>query len=813
MHRRKFLRDMAAAAGWKALSVTASGSPPPDSPAATAPRRSAPRTRPGPSPDIAGHTLLCEFREPDGAGWRVYEDLRRRDGAITFVADHGDSVVLAKTAEPAFATAAAPYLGLSLREIGMSPRDLLAERLLAGGEPDPEQVREAAPPLGSPPPAPSRFSRRPPWTTFVGNKAAYDTQPVFPGGDTRTYHPSQFVPEIAGRVERRWEGILGEGLPAARKVMPIEPAARPAGAAPPSDDNPPEYFEVIVFADPRLRGEFQDKFIVQTWHRTCEVRQGRMARVVYGHTYPPFPPRRAAPAPEEFYRALLRFAQDWRRELGDMCEAALPDPAWAAMARHAFAKELMVRPGGVYPKYGAVDRDYAGSEYDGFQDIFTMSVGANLEWGRFEMARAVIDQYFGDYTAADGLIDMRGPETGQYGLTLSLVARYLAYTGDGALLLRHREKIEACAGLLAQLHDEGLRLPASDPGHGLIHGWSESDSCLAPRPQVWWLPYFGNSAMAVRGWRDLAQAWRALGHARPGVGLARPAAEWQRRADRLQSRLIAAVRAGIRRDLTPPFVPPYAGARLTVWESLARERPSPQRWAHRPYCELLQPGVLPDDLANAVIDCMRAYGGTTLGVVANMERPHPTGRDILGFISYGYALALLRLDRIDEFLLFLYSHRYHDHTPGSWTAGEVAGLTGGMPLFCIPAQQTIPLLVRWMLALEHPDRDRLELAKGVPRRWLASGREIRLDDAPTRWGRVRLRMAGELARGRAVAEVVCEGRAAPAELAVKFRLPPGREVRAVRANGDAVPLIGRSRDTALVATGGRRRFELIADCR
>ncbi len=73
---------------------------------------------------------------------------------------------------------------------------------------------------------------------------------------------------------------------------------------------------------------------------------------------------------------------------------------------------------------------------------------------------------------------------------------------------------------------------------------------------------------------------------------------------------------------------------------------------------------------------------------------------------------LLRLDRVEEYLLFCYSHRYHDHTPGSWTAGEVAGITGGTATFCIPAQQTIPLLVRWMLVLEDSDEDRLYLGAG-----------------------------------------------------------------------------------------------------
>lgn len=34
--------------------------------------------------DIEGHTFLCEFRL-NQAAWKVYEDLRTREGALTFV--------------------------------------------------------------------------------------------------------------------------------------------------------------------------------------------------------------------------------------------------------------------------------------------------------------------------------------------------------------------------------------------------------------------------------------------------------------------------------------------------------------------------------------------------------------------------------------------------------------------------------------------------------------------------------------------------------------------------------------------------------
>lgn len=182
------------------------------------------------------------------------------------------------------------------------------------------------------------------------------------------------------RSHLRWNSVLGTGplrhssaAPAVRKVFPLADGA---------------YIEAIVFGDV----DAHDRFIVQTWHRTARIENGRIAKVIYGYSYPAYPPRREDPKPEAFYRALLRFAEYWDRQMESFVPIAGPHTVWVDMAKHAFAKELMVRPGGVYPKYGAVDRDYYGSEYDGFQDIFTMSVYANLECGRFDEARAIIDK-------------------------------------------------------------------------------------------------------------------------------------------------------------------------------------------------------------------------------------------------------------------------------------------------------------------------------------------------------------------------------------------------------------------------------------
>ncbi len=734
---------------------------------------------------VEGHTLLCTFTRGD-EDWKVYEDLRSRDGVITFVSTTGSARVLPKTAEATFADEGSQYLGLHLKDIGMSASDLLADKLLAHGDPNEEEVRRAAPPMDSA--QHGRPGFRASWNTIVGTRECSDTMPVYPSGNTRTYHPVQYFRELTQeRASMRHEGLVGGWMPAVRKVMP--------------GDNGSHY-EVVVFGDVLAK----DRFIVQTWHRTAHIQNGKIIKVEYGHSYPAYTRRRQEPAPEAFYRALLEFSEYWQNLMRDIVPITLPDPSWTNMVSYAFVKELIVRPNGIYPKYGAVDRDYYGPEYDGFQDIFTMSFYANMECGRFTLAHDIFDNYFSDFVDTEGMINMRGPETGQFGLTLSLIARYYNYTRDKTLLMKHRKKIEAAATLLAELQDEALQLPPSDPGYGLIHGWCESDSCLMPDPSVWWKPYFSNSAFAVRGWSDIAATWRTLKLS----GSETMADDWKRRSDQLQAVLIRSIDANTKREMKPPYIGPLPGAALTFRESLQQEHPSEQQWPHRCYAELLQPGVIPAEQANIVIDCMRAYGATTMGVVANVERPHPNGRDILGFISYGYAQTLLRLDRIEEYILFLYAHRYHDHSRGSWTAGEVSGITGDGALFCIPAQQTIPLLVRWMLVFEDSDEDRLYFGRAIPREWIASGKPIGIEQAPTRWGRVDFQLAPH-GDNQLVATIALPDQGElPKELQVTFRLPSGRSLVSLTTNGRVVSPGGRLKDAAIFATNGERRLKVIA---
>lgn len=766
MDRRDFLRHGVAATAAAGLLPAAAGLTTEQAgvaPAAAPP----PRLRPAGSVELAGLTALTAFTHR-GQAWTVHEDLRTPQGALVLACATG-VLELGKRTEAVWGSSDTPYFGIPLAELAMAEADLLADRLLRQGDPSEAEVRDVAPPPASRL-DPKDYNGRLPWTTFVGTVQGKDTMPIYPDGRSRTYRAIQYFPELADadKVAHRGEGLLGGWMPAVHKVIP-------AGEG--------RWYDLLVFADVNAH----DAFVVQTWHRAVLVEQGRAVRTVYGYSYPDYPPRRGGASAQDFYRGMIDFAAAWQAQLAQISTLALPDASWPDLARFAFARELIVRPGGVFPKYGAVDRDYVGNEYDGFQDTFTSSLYANLECGRFDQARAVLDNYLSDYTQPDGLVNMRGPETGQFGLTLSLLARYLRYTGDVALLRQHQGKIEATAQLLVELHDASLQLPRDDRGHGLIHGWSESDACLYPDPSLWWKPYFGNSALAIRGWEDIAAVWTTIAGAPGGSG------QWRQRARQLRQRLLESIRADIRPDLKPAYVGPLPGTRETFRQAMSQEDPSKseQLWSHRAYAELLQADVLPDALAHLVIDCLRGHGGTTLGIVSNIWKPTPEGRDILGFISYGYAQQLLRLDRIEEYLLFLYAHRYQAHTRGSWTAGEVAGITGGMPLFCMPAQMTVPLLLRWMLVFDQ-DQD-LYLARALPRDWLATGKPILIEDAPTPWGRVGVSMQAQPEQGLIRAEVSLPA-LKPRAVWLTLRAPAGKTLHEVSIAGVPAALSGPHRD-------------------
>ena len=126
------------------------------------------------------------------------------------------------------------------------------------------------------------------------------------------------------------------------------------------------------------------------------------------------------------------------------------------------------------------------------------------------------------------------------------------------------------------------------------------------------------------------------------------------------------------------------------------------------------------------------------------------------------------------------------------------------------AQQTIPLLVRWMLVFEDPDADRLYLGRALPQKWVASGKPIAVDQAPTRWGRVDYRLEPRGDNELIATIALPDNGEAPKELQTSFRVPVGQSLTGLSVNSRPVTPAGRRNDAAVFDTAGVRRFTVVA---
>jgi hypothetical protein len=115
-----------------------------------------------------------------------------------------------------------------------------------------------------------------------------------------------------------------------------------------------------------------------------------------------------------------------------------------------------------------------------------------------------------------------------------------------------------------------------------------------------------------------------------------------------------------------------------------------------------------------------------------------------------------------------------------------------------------------MLVLEDSDEDRLYLAKGLPRAWVASGNKIGIERAPTRWGPVAFSLQSNPQAKTVKGEVELVGTKTPDQIHFKVRLPIELKLRNITVNGAVGNVAETLGDTIVIATHGRKKFELLA---
>jgi hypothetical protein len=499
------------------------------------------------------------------------------------------------------------------------------------------------------------------------------------------------------------EGLVGGYLPILRFVYPE------------SEGN---WSEVIAFAP--FRTSNGNDHVQPVWYRIARIENHLLKWTRYIDSYHPFPPRTDYD-PSIFYNDLWQLNSGWKEMLRHAMRIEVPDERVANMARFALVREMMTRVNDS-PKYGAVDKDYAGSEHDGFPDTFTVDTAAMLEWGLTDLAGRYIDNYFGKFVRDDGSLLYRGPETGQYGRMLTVAAQYVDNGGDPVVLLRNRRRIDGITKLLLGLRAKSKNLPNTDPAYGMIAGWSEADASLDPDPSRYMQPYFSNSTEAARGFKDIGKVWQAIGEKRKSAELVAWGKKLQLESEELLRDVDNSISRSILKVNDEDILPAIAGVKEPFHSAVSKDKSDPQFRSYRAYMEMMYSGNLTEDQVKMIV----SYRSRHHDVILGMPTAYGFNTGILaGFLSYGYGYGLLQHDLIREALLTMYSDMAHQYTRGTWIAPETRSILpdeGAAP-YCTPAQLVVALMTKWLLVFEDPQSETVWLGKGIPRKWLQDGKK------------------------------------------------------------------------------------------
>lgn len=118
-------------------------------------------------------------------------------------------------------------------------------------------------------------------------------------------------------------------------------------------------------------------------------------------------------------------------------------------------------------------------------------------------------------------------------------------------------------------------------------------------------------------------------------------------------------------------------------------------------------------------------------------------------------------------------------------------------------------LFRNMLVRERDDAA-LVIAQATPRAWLADGKTIEIENAPTWFGRLTATIESRAASGEIRADVQMPSASRPSALVVRFRHPEGARIRAVMVNGREWRDFQPDSDSVRIPSPDAGRYEIVA---
>lgn len=678
------------------------------------------------------------------------------ESQMLILSPNQEPIVLTKTAEATKIDFSKAYMGLGKDTVANSPSDIMGDRILNNAsDPNYGKVVDVFPPL------------RKVWTdtyNFLGTPDNQDKVWFMYGGRSPNFDPAVFQRSIekvrtAGEV---FDGLVGGYLPFLRFVYPEENS---------------NLTEMVAFAPFKTIND--NKRMQPIWYRVSRIENDKLVWVKYVDSYLPFPPRESVVS-SEFYTDLLATKNKWDAILSSGTQIIVPDKQMENMAKHSLIRMMMTRSDG-FPKYGIVDKNYGGSEHDGFPDTFCAETSVMLEWGLMQKAAEYIENYFSKFVRDDGAILYRGPETGQFGRMLTIVASFIDLGGDANLILKLKSRIDGITNNLLSLRAKAKELPRDRKDYGMISAWSEADSILEPDPQRYMKPYFSNSLEAARGFRDLGNVWVKIGKDKSRNDLIEWGNQLQSEASELAVDITKAIEKSMLNIAGEKIIPSIANSDEPFHIVLARDRSDPQWRAYRAYMEMAFSGLLSKEQFETILNYRKNHHDIILGM------PMAYGLktlEIAGFLSYGHGYGLIQFDYPKEALLMTYSIMAHQYTRGMWMAPETRRPFDNdfSAPYCSPAQSVVPFMLKWIVFFEDPIANDIFLLKATPRDWYESGKEIKLDRIRTRWGEFSIKTKSDISRNIIEANITLP-KIENKLVKVRIRAPLGKKLSSVTING------------------------------
>lgn len=632
------------------------------------------------------------------------------------------------------------------------------------------------------------------------------------------------------------EGLVGN-LPILVLDFPTAPQGIETEAAP-QPQPPASLWEMTVVPVANNTGREQPIFIRFVAANASALKGAVAPRTLYFDTFAYIPSWCAGylagcVVAERYYSAMLDSYFFWEDTWTDegIMQLSLPSQPLGTdgellhnQARHALVLDMITRSDGVWPRYGtSPGYDQPGVGSDGFQEIFTSTMTAALEWGLFGYARDVLDNWLEYFVRHKGSVLYRGPEMAQTARMLTVIAQYFTYTGDDSPLLKHFPKIAGISALLRErVADATRRWSPGDSRHGIPTGNDEADLVWNTlQREKTELPYISIAAETWRGLRDCGTVLTRIARTSGRADLANEAKLMLAVAGPLRTNIEESLRLDGGAGSWPRCRPYVAGTKTCgmLNASVAGSNRASEPW--RTYSEAMYSGLLGNisGVIPEILEWHQTQQGEgvrgsrlKLGVLAGCGGDVSCGDSLEAFTIHGWGYGLLQADMVESFLLQFYALSAHAYTRGTFIAPESTPIdrTKSSPSFATPAGLTVPLLLKWMLIWEDPVAHSLWFGRAIPRVWFAPGVRLSIDAAPTAYGKIGLSITSTGSSPDIVTAVEvslrvpsrwADGGAPNNGIVLRLRLPSGRRIAAVTVGGSAFDSVDADREEIMFSKG------------